>query len=282
MKAETQESGVLGAILASTRERMNARAPELPEWRRQASKSQPVPSFAKALAGDTVAVIGEVKRRSPSAGVINEGADAVDLARAYADAGAAAISVLTEEVRFGGSLEDLLRVARQVGRPTLRKDFIIDPIQVFEARAMGASAVLLIVRALSPERLAELASLAHGAGLATLVEVHSAGELEAALAVRPTAVGVNARDLGTLQLDPLLAAELLPRIPADVIAVAESGLRTREDVERVAGFGADAVLVGTAVAGAANPGAAMKELVGVKRIRGDRGDRGAEVTVGQR
>jgi len=270
MKAETQDSGVLGAILATTRQHMEARAAELPEWRRQASKSQPVPSFAAALAGDTVAVIGEVKRRSPSAGAINEAADAVELARAYADAGAKAISVLTEEVRFGGSLEDLLRVSRQVGLPTLRKDFIIDPIQVYEARAMTASAVLLIVRALTPEQLAELAKTAHDAGLATLIEVHSAAELEVALAVGPTAIGVNARDLGTLQLDPELAEALLPRIPRDVIAVAESGLRSREDVSRVASFGADAVLVGTALAGAADPSAAMRGLVGVERTKGRR------------
>lgn len=273
MKAEAQESGVLTSILHETRGRMGARSLERPEWERLAARAQPAPSFAAALGGSSVALIGEVKRRSPSAGVINEGADAVALARSYADAGAAAISVLTEERRFGGSLDDLQKVARVLRLPTLRKDFIVDPIQVLEARAVGAAAILLIVRALSAEELGTLAELAHGMGLATLVEVHSAAELTAALAVRPTAVGVNARDLDTLVIDPSLAPALLPRIPAGILAVAESGLRSRADVLRVAAAGADAVLVGTALAGASDPGAAVRELVGTSKApRGEKGE----------
>jgi indole-3-glycerol phosphate synthase len=273
MKAEAQESGVLTALIAETSARLAVRGPERSEWERLAARAQPAPSFAAALAGPRVAVIGEVKRRSPSAGSIREGADAVVLARGYAEAGAAAISVLTEERRFGGSLEDLMHVAREIGLPTLRKDFIVDPIQVLEARAVGASAVLLIVRALTAGTLRDLASLAHDVGLATLIEVHSAAELDAAMQVRPTAIGVNARDLETLAMDDGLQAALLPRVPAGVMAVAESGLRTRADVERVASAGADAVLVGTAVAGAADPSAAMRALVGVNRQgRGQRGE----------
>src|SRR5437867_4326979 len=132
MKAEAQASGVLGAIVAETESRLRGRSGELSGWRQRASDAAAVPSFAGALRGATVGVIAEVKRRSPSAGPIREGADAVDLARRYAQAGASAISVLTETQRFGGSLEDLERVAREVGLPVLRKDFIVDPLQVYE------------------------------------------------------------------------------------------------------------------------------------------------------
>jgi indole-3-glycerol phosphate synthase len=266
MKAEAQESGVLTAILKETEARLSTRSLERSEWERQAARAQPAPSFVTALGGAQVAVIGEVKRRSPSAGVISEDADAVALARRYADAGAAAISVLTEPTRFGGSIEDLLRVARQVGLPTLRKDFIIDPIQVYEARAVGAAAILLIVRALSDERLQELAALARGIGLATLVEVHNEAELARAVAVNPSAIGVNARDLETLVIDPAVVDALLPAVPPGIPAVAESGLKLRADVERVAARGADAVLVGTAIAGAADPTVAARDLTGVVRV----------------
>lgn len=267
MKAETQESGVLTAILAETAERMAARAPERPEWERLAARAQPAPSLRRALTGATVGVIAEVKRRSPSAGDIRAGADAVQLARLYADAGAAGISVLTEAQRFGGSLEDLMHVAREVGLPTLRKDFIIDPIQVYEARMVGAAAILLIVRALTDERLGVLTTLAREIGLETMIEVHSAAELARAIAVRPDLIGVNARDLDTLVIDTGIVSSLLPTIPASIITVAESGLKTKQDVERVAGLGADAVLVGTAVAGAGDPAEALRGLVGVHKSR---------------
>ena len=265
MKAETQESGVLTAILAETAARMSARSLERPEWERLAARAQPAPSLRRALSHDVVGVIAEVKRRSPSAGEIRAGADAVALARCYAEAGAAGISVVTEERHFGGSLEDLMHVARAVGLPTLRKDFIIDAIQVYEARMVGAAAILLIVRALTDEQLGGLAALARQIGLETLVEVHSAAELERAVAVRPDMIGVNARDLDTLVLDPSLAASLLPKVPSGLLAVAESGLQSRGDVERVAGFGADAVLIGSAVAGAVDPTEALRGLVGVDR-----------------
>jgi len=267
MKAETQESGVLTAILAETAERMSARALERPEWERLAARAQPAPSLCQALAGPVVGVIAEVKRRSPSAGEIRAGADAAHLAHLYAGAGARGISVVTEAQRFGGSLEDLMHVARAVGLPTLRKDFIIDPIQVYEARMVGAAAILLIVRALTDGQLTGLSTLARQVGLETLVEVHSEAELERAVALRPDMIGVNARDLDTLVMDPWLVAALLPKVPPDIVAVAESGLKTREDVERVASLGADAVLVGTAVAGAEDPGEALKALVGVPKTR---------------
>lgn len=266
MKAETQEPGVLSAILADTTARMEGRAEEVGEWQRLAAKAQPAPSFAAALRAGAVAVIAEVKRRSPSAGTIRSDLNVMQLAASLAEGGAAAISVLTEPEHFGGSLEDLMQVARSVRVPTLRKDFIIDPIQVYEARAAGAAAILLIVRALTDERLGALAALARDIGLDILVEVHTANELARAVAVKPTAIGVNARDLETLAMDTGLVTSLLPQVPAGILRVAESGLATRADIERVAAAGADAVLVGTAVSGAADPIAAVRGLSGVPRM----------------
>ena len=266
MKAEAQEPGVLSAILAETTARMAEREPETGEWERLAARAQPAPPFAAALRRDTVGVIAEVKRKSPSAGEIRAGANAIDLARQYAEAGAAALSVLTEPNHFGGTLEDLMQVARSVRLPTLRKDFIVHPIQVYEAKAAGASAVLLIVRALSDEKLQSLAALARDIGLDTLVEVHAPNELPRALSAEPSAIGVNARDLETLVIDPVAIADILAAVPRDIPAVSESGLKTRADVERAARHGADAVLVGTALAGSGDPGAALKELLGVPRV----------------
>lgn len=265
MKAEAQPSRGLQAILAETARRVAAARTELARWEEHAARAGPPPDFARALRRPYVAVIAEVKRRSPSAGAIQPDADAVALASAYAAAGAAAVSVLTEPTFFGGSLDDLERVARAVPLPTLRKDFIIDPVQLYEARAAGAAAVLLIVRALERERLFELAAAAHAIGLATLVEVHSAEELAAAIEARPTAIGVNARDLATLAMESDLHAALVPRVPADLVAVAESGLASRADVVRAGWLGADAVLVGTAVGRSADPGAALAALVDVPR-----------------
>jgi indole-3-glycerol phosphate synthase len=177
-----------------------------------------------------------------------------------------AISVLTDEVHFGGSLEDLSAVAAALTLPVLRKDFIIDELQILEARAAGASAVLLIVRVLAPERLRALAAAAATHGLATLVEVHSAAELDVALAVRPTAVGVNARDLATFTVDLRAAERVVARVPAEVPVVAESGIEGRGDVERLAAAGADLVLVGTSLARHNDPEAAVRALVGVGRV----------------
>ncbi len=266
MKAEAQAAGILGAILAETEARLKGRSGERAVWERRAARAKAPPPFGARLAGAEVGVIAEVKRRSPSAGLIREGADAALLAKIYAQAGASAVSVLTEEGRFGGSLEDLERVARGVRLPVLRKDFIIDPLQVYEARAAGASAILLIVRALSAERLFELARLASEIGLDALVEVHGPHEMARALAVHPPAVGVNARDLETLAMDAAQAERQLSAVPRGTVAVAESGLATRADVERAARAGADAVLVGSAAAGAADPGAVIRAMVGVPRL----------------
>jgi indole-3-glycerol phosphate synthase len=255
----------LSDILASTARRVALLRDRTPDLRQSAERAPLPRPFARVFSGASVAVIAEVKRRSPSAGEIRPDLDPVAHARAYQAGGAAAISVLTDREYFGGSLADLEGVAQAVTVPTLRKDFILDELQVFEARAAGASAVLLIARALKPRRLAELARSAREVELGTLVEVHDERELEAALEARPTAVGVNSRDLSDFTVNLEAAERLLGRVPPGVPAVAESGIETRADVERMAAAGAVAVLVGTSVARASDPEAAVAALTGVAR-----------------
>ena len=256
----------IDAILDATRGRIAQLRPQARALERRAQAAPRPRPFAPVLAGPAVGVIAEVKRRSPSAGAIRADLDPVVYARAYEAGGAAAISVLTDEVHFGGSLDDLVEVVGAVGVPVLRKDFILDELQLYEARAAGASAALLIVRALAPARLKALAELACGLELAVLAEVHSAAELDRALAVGPTAVGVNSRDLETFTVDLALAERLLALVPPALPAVAESGIEVRADVERLAQAGADVVLVGTSVARAGNPRAAVAALTGVGRV----------------
>jgi len=256
----------LDAILTATRDRVASLRTQARELERRAAAAPEPRPFARALAGRDVGVIAEVKRRSPSAGAIREDLDPVAHARAYTQGGAVAISVLTDELHFGGSLEDLARVASAVPVPVLRKDFILDELQLYEARAAGASAVLLIVRALSSDGLRALARAARDQRLGVLVEVHSAGELEQALGVDPTAVGVNSRDLATFTVDLAAAERLVALVPGAVPVIAESGIATRADVERMASAGADLVLVGTSVAGNADPEAAVRGLTGVRRV----------------
>jgi indole-3-glycerol phosphate synthase len=223
------------------------------------------PPFGAALRGSTLAVIAEVKRRSPSAGAIREDLDPGERAALYAAHGAAAVSVLTDGPFFGGSIQDLARAAERCPRPLLRKDFILDEVQILEARAAGASAVLLIVRALDPERLQSLLRFAGEIGLEALVEVHTRRELDTALEAGSEIVGVNSRDLDTFVIDVGTAWTLLSEVPADRIAVAESGIREQPDVARAAAAGADAVLVGTALSAAPQPERLLRELCGVPR-----------------
>ncbi|MBX7119208.1 MAG: indole-3-glycerol-phosphate synthase [Gemmatimonadaceae bacterium] len=223
------------------------------------------PPFATALRGGTVRVIAELKRRSPSKGVINDGLDAPARAAAYAAGGAAALSILTEPTRFGGALEDLAAVGGAVAIPRLRKDFITHELQLLEARACGASAVLLIARALPPARLRGLALAARARGLECLVEVRSPAELEVALDVPDAVVGVNNRNLETLVIDDAVGRQLLPLVPPDRVAVYESGVTSVADVERAAAFGADAVLVGSVLSASPDGAAAVRALSGVVR-----------------
>jgi indole-3-glycerol phosphate synthase len=254
----------LDEILASTRRLippLHQRRADLERAAAQAPVSRPLET---ALQGDTVAVIAEVKRRSPSAGLIRE-LDPATHAAAYARAGASAISVLTDGPFFGGSLDDLRNVVARVSVPVLRKDFILDELQILEARAAGASAILLIVRVLPAMRLGELIACAKQWHLDALVEVHTHAELAIALEAGAGIVGVNSRDLDTFAIDTAGAWRVLRQVPAGVVAVAESGMATQSDVESAAMAGADAVLMGTVLSAAADPETVLAGLTGVQR-----------------
>ena len=261
--------GPLGELTAAAELRAQALQASSGELERRAGAAARAPSFAAALRGRTVAVIAELKRRSPSKGAINEALDVPARAAEYAAAGAAALSVLTEPARFGGSLDDLRAARGAVRLPLLRKDFIVDRLQLLEARAEGASAVLLIARALPPERRESLARDARAMGLEVLLEVRDERELDHALRVEHAVIGINNRDLETLVIDDAVSARLLPLVPADRVVVYESGVTGREGVERAAALGADAVLVGSSLSSSENGGAAVAGLTGVpRRARG--------------
>ncbi len=253
----------LDEIIDSTRVRVRELLPRRGEVERAASEVPDPPGFEAALTGGEVAVIAEVKRRSPSGGAIAEYLSPGVLASAYATGGAVAISVLTEPEFFGGSLGDLDTVCQAVALPVLRKDFVIDPVQIFEARAAGASAILLIVRVLEDGELGELHEIAVGLGLGVLVEAHTEVEVDRAVGIGARIVGVNSRDLDTLVVDVRRILPMLRALPSDLIAVAESGLRSRAAVEQVAEAGADAVLVGTHLVGHRSPETAVRALAGV-------------------
>jgi indole-3-glycerol phosphate synthase len=231
----------------------------------RARAAEVAPDFFAAVRGDQVKVIAEVKRRSPSRGDINARLDPASHARDFERGGAAAISVLTEPTHFAGSGDDLVQVRDAVDLPVLRKDFILDETQIIEARAWGASAVLLIARALPPAELVALAEAARDWGLEPLIEVRTEAELHAAMDAQARLVGVNSRDLETLEVNANAIDRLLPRIPPHLVAVAESGMQTVADVERAAEAGADAVLIGSSLSVAADPAAAVRALVGVPR-----------------
>ena len=255
----------LEGMLAHARATAAALRPRRRELERAAAAAPPAPGFAAALAGPTVGVIAELKRRSPSVGVINPSMALDQRARLYADAGAAAISVLTDEPSFGGSLDDLELVAGSVAVPVLRKDFLLAEEQLLEARAAGAAAALLIVRVLPGPTLDRLVQFAGETELDVLVEVHDAAELDRALGSGARIIGVNCRDLDTFDLHRDRAGQLISAVPPDRIAVAESGIRTADDVAVAAALGADAVLVGTALSAATAPAQLAEALAGVPR-----------------
>lgn len=214
---------------------------------------------------EELAVIAEIKRRSPSAGEISADLDAVEQARRYVNGEADGLSILTDEKFFGGNLRDLWDVTdflRDRGRPTpcLRKDFMVDPIQVLEAAEAGASAILLIVRALSVDELKRLRNAADLAGLDSLYEIHSEEELKTALALEPKIIGVNNRDLSRFVTDLALSEALIPQIPDDIVTISESGIFTAEDAGRAREAGADAILVGEGLVRAEDPAALIREF----------------------
>ncbi len=228
----------------------------------QASPPRDLPGALRAAARDRgVAVIGEIKRASPSAGEIVREADPAGRATAYEVGGAAAISVLTEPHHFGGSLDDLRAVRAAVHGPVLRKDFLLEPAQIIEARAAGADAVLLIAAALPGDRLDAMLEITRRLGMEALLETHTEEDLERALATDAAVVGVNARDLGSLEVDVGAALRRLGRIPRDRVAVLESGISTPAGVAAAVDAGASAILVGEALMRAADPARTLSELV---------------------
>jgi indole-3-glycerol phosphate synthase len=262
----TPPGGTLGKLVGEARNRADTLQSRRDELAGRAADAPAAPGFASALRGERVAVIAEVKRRSPSKGWINADLSAVAQASAYEQGGASAISVLTEPVHFGGSLEDLGAVRAAVRIPVLKKDFHVRPVQLLEAKAIGASAALLIARALSPDDLPRMLDTAREIALEVLVEVRDEDELRRALDAGATVVGINNRNLETLVIDPATAERLLESIPAALIGIAESGVNSRADVERYAEAGADAVLVGSAISAAADPMTAVRDLASVTRI----------------
>jgi len=258
-------SGTLGELTRAARDRADLVRPSLAELKALARDAAPAHPFAAVLRAANVRVIAEVKRASPSRGAIAPGIDAAARAAHYVEGGAAAISVLTEPARFGGSLADLRAVAGSVGVPAIRKDFLVDPVQLWEARAHGASAALLIVRSLGPSDLARMMDAMQECGLEAIVEIRDMHELEMALAVDARVIGVNNRNLETLVIDTATAPTLIPVIPADRVAVAESGMREAADVIPAAEAGADAILVGSAISAVADPRDAVRALAAIAR-----------------
>lgn len=252
----------LDAILAAHRARAAADVRSFDRVVEQAAKASPVRDFGGSLRrSDGIAVVAEVKRRSPSKGALAPDLVAGVLAKQYALGGAAALSVLTDEDHFGGSAADLVEARSSVNLPALRKDFTVSALDVADARFMGADAVLLIVAALDDAELHDLHALAVELGMAVLVEAHDESEVERALAAGARIVGVNQRDLLTFQVDTDRAVRVAGSIPEGVIKVAESGIRGRDDAARLAESGYDAVLVGEHLVTSGDPTAAVRELV---------------------
>jgi indole-3-glycerol phosphate synthase len=256
----------LERILESTRAEVDHRRRvvsqrELERAAERRLDGDPVRQFCAALKAPGLTLIAEHKRRSPSAGMIRDGLSLTEVVHAYERGGAGALSVLTEPTRFGGSLDDL-RAARTASRlPILRKDFVVDPYQVYESLAAGADAILLIVAALTEAQLDQLHGEAAAVGLDALVEVHSRPELEVACAAGAQVIGINNRDLATLEVDPRRTLDLLPLVPDGRVVVSESGLHRREQLDELASHGVDAVLVGEALMRSLDIEAACRALI---------------------
>jgi indole-3-glycerol phosphate synthase len=255
---------ILDEIVASTKKLIAERKSRTPiaEIKRAAAERSLPRDFAAALRGQNIKLIAEVKRASPSKGMLASNLDAASLARTYEKSDAAAISVLTESEYFRGSLADLEAVRAAVNLPTLRKDFIVDPYQIYEARACGADAVLLIVAILSPDELRNLLQTVHSLGMKALVEVHSRQELEPAMVLDPEVIGINNRNLADFSVKLETTLELHCLIPKGKVIVSESGIHTRNDVKKLESAGVNAILVGEALVSSADSAAKIRELLG--------------------
>ena len=253
---------VLDSIIEGVREDLAARRGSMGALHERIDAQAPALDAHSFLSRNEMNVIAEVKRSSPSKGNLAPITDPAALAEKYQEAGAAAVSVLTEQRRFGGSLADLDAVRSRIEIPVLRKDFMVDEYQFLEARAHGADIVLLIVAALSKSQLKDFYDLATELGMASLIEVHTQSELESAMDISPRIVGVNSRNLKTLEVSASVFEELIPAIPSAVIRVAESGISTRADVAQAQKAGATAILVGESLVKSGDPISAMRELPG--------------------
>ncbi len=254
----------LETVVERTRAGLEARKRALPadELRTRLGPPRRGRPFSEALISEGISLIAEMKRASPSRGPIRPDATVAEVVSAYQAAGARAVSVLTEPEFFGGSLDDLVTARGACDLPLLRKDFVVDEYQLLEARAAGADAVLLIVAALERERLQELMSVASDLGMDSLVEVHDEDEVEAAVDAGAEVLGINNRDLHSLEVDLDTTFRLLADVPAGTVVVAESGITRHDDVERLERAGVDAILVGEALMRADDPVRAVRELLG--------------------
>jgi indole-3-glycerol phosphate synthase len=256
---------ILDRIVADKRDELSAAKLRTPprELRRLAMEASATRGFERALRGAGIAIIAEVKKASPSRGVLREDFDPIDLASAYARGGASAISVLTERQHFHGSLGDLAAVREKLpdGPPLLRKDFLFDEYQLYEARAAGADAVLLIVAILEQPLLEDMLDMARDLGLDALVEVHNETEMTRAVASGATLIGINNRDLHTFSVDLATTERLRPLAPKSATIVAESGIFTRDDMQRLERSHVNAVLIGESIVTAGDPAAKIRELL---------------------
>lgn len=272
--AETKPGTILSRIIESRRAEVARRKRIVPETvlRIAAGKADAPRDFAGALAQNNLNVIAEIKKASPSAGVLRRDFEPAALARGFEQAGAAALSVLTEEESFQGALAHLRYARAAVRLPVLRKDFVVDPWQVWEARAANADSFLLIAAALDDMTLAELLALGRELGMEALVEVHTADELERVLGAGARIVGVNNRNLHTLEVRVETSLELIEMIPQDRVAVSESGLRSPEDLRKLRASGFDAFLIGESLMREAEPGAALRRLLAAAAGNADSGE----------
>jgi indole-3-glycerol phosphate synthase len=253
---------VLDSIIEGVREDLAARRLSMGRLHEALEMAPAVRDCLPSLLAEDISVIAEVKRSSPSKGALATISDPAGLAAQYEEAGAHVVSVLTEQRRFGGSLADLDAVRKVIDLPILRKDFMVDEYQFYEARAHGADVVLLIVAALSKYQLEDYYHLAKELGMRSLIEVHTHDELERALEISPEIIGVNSRNLKTLDVDARAFTELIPQIPSTIARVAESGISTREEVVFAQQCGATAILVGEALVRSESPSVAIDQLLG--------------------
>ena len=253
---------ILDKILTVKRAEVAAAKRAAPEVEARARAAPATRDFVGALRAKTPAVIAEIKRASPSKGLLRANFDPAAIAKSYEQAGAACISVLTDREFFQGAPEDLIKAKAACALPALRKDFLIDPYQAFEARALGADCVLLIVACLDDAQMRSLEKLAHSLGMAVLVEVHDAAELERALALDTPLIGINNRNLRTFETRLETTLDLLPRMPKQRMVITESGILSAADVRRMRDQGVNAFLVGEAFMRAPDPGSALREVFG--------------------